>query len=133
MISPLDFLKNLLKDESTIFESDQTQKIEIAMAILLSHVIMADGKVTMQESENIKQFYAKEFGLSSSQTHKIFREIEDNMNEIGESIDAIKEALKNDPASLAEILKHMNNLILCDGCVDREYALFETLRVFLTR
>ena len=128
-----DFLKNLLKGDNAIFETDITREIEVAMAILLSHVIIADGKVSQQESENIKRFYAKEFKLTSTQTYKLFHEVEDNMDEIGESIDTIKTALKNDPASLAEILRHINNLILCDGCVNREYALFETLRVFLAK
>lgn len=133
MMSPLDFLKNLLDDESTIFQKDNTQDIEMAVAILLSHVIMADGKVTIEESENIKKFYAKEFGLSNAQTQQLFNEIMDNMDEIGESIDTIKSALQNDKQALSEILKHINNLILCDGCIDKEYTLFEALRVFLMR
>ena len=60
MISPLDFLKRLHNNNDKIYENDQSKKIETAMAILLSYVMLADGKVTQQESDNVKKFYAKE-------------------------------------------------------------------------
>lgn len=131
MISPLEFLKELLNSETDIFADNEQEKLQNVMAILITHVILADGKVTSEERAKVLSFFENEFELESAQTEELFASIMDNINEFEENLDTLQNAIKNNSLAKSELLRHINNIIICDGCVDREYDVFESIRLAL--
>ena len=131
MSSPLEFLKDLLSNQTDIFQTNDTQKIQNAMAILISHIIMADGKITQEENKKVLSFFQNEFNLEESETQKLFNAILDNLHEFQEHLDVLTQTIKSDSHAKHEILRHINNIIICDGCIDREYEVFEAIKASL--
>ena len=131
MLSALDFLKDLLSDKTDLFKTNEEEKIKDTMAILISHIIMADGKVTKEENEKVFAFFQNEFALEEKETRVLFTSIMDNLHEFEAQLDILTSTIKNNLHIKSEILRHLNNIIICDGCKDREYDVFETIRVSL--
>lgn len=77
------------------------------------------------------EFFQQEFNMSTSEAHELFESVLENMNELEKYIDRLNGLLHNDLQTKAKVLQHLNNLIICDGCVDAEYDVFETIRVSL--
>jgi len=132
MLSPLKFLKELLKNDTDIFKEDEEEKVKNSMAILITHIIMADGVVTKEENKKVLAFFENEFEMKEEETHLLFDSIIDNLHEFEAHLDILTTTLKNSSHAKSEILRHINNIIICDGCIDREYDVFEAIRVSLT-
>ena len=132
----LDSLKklitNLQKNDSRIFDEDiNHDAIKDTLAVLMVHVSMADKKTTQKENEKILGFFQQEFQMSASETHELFETVVKNIDELEKYLDRLNELLSKDIHAKAKVLQHLNNLIICDGCVDIEYDVFETIRVSL--
>ena len=129
MLSPLEFIQNLLKNDAKIFESENEQDaVKDALAILICHIIYADGKVTKQEQKKIFGFFQNECEMDKSETDELFDSILGDMDKFGKHLDILTDALKSNAHAKSEVLRHLNNIIICDGCVDREYEIFEVIR-----
>jgi uncharacterized tellurite resistance protein B-like protein len=128
MYSPLNLIKNLLSNDTKIFDQENNiVAIKDALAILICHVIIADGIVTKQERAKIFSFFKLEFQMKQEATEELFTSILDNMNEFEEHLDILTQAVKNSVHTRAEILRHLNNIIICDGCKDSEYDIFNKI------
>lgn len=128
MYAPLKLIKDLLTNDTKLFKDEQSHDVvKDALAILMSHIIIADGIVTKQERAKIFSFFGDEFAMNAEETKKLFDSILDNMHEFETHIEILTDALKNSPTMRAELLRHLNNIIICDGCKDSEYALFDKI------
>lgn len=125
----MQLLKSLNENDSRIFDQDvNPDAIKLTMAILMNRIISADGKTTPPETKKKLDFFQQEFGLDKAQTDAVFKSINDDVKTIDVNIDALKEAIHNDLKAKAEILKHLNNLIVCDNCENIEYRVFDEIR-----
>jgi len=129
MLSPIEFIQNLLKNDTKIFEDEnQEDAIKDALAILICHIIYADGKVTKQEQKKIFNFFKHEFEMDEDETNLLFDSILKEFYEFEKHLDTLTNALKNSVHAKSEVLRHLNNIVICDGCIDREYDVFEAIR-----
>ncbi len=125
----LQLFKSLNENDSNIFDEDLNHDvIKETLAVLMVHITMADKKTTEKENEKLLGFFQQEFSMSSSETHDLFELIVHNSDEIEKHIDVLNNLLNDDIRTKAKVLQHLNNLIICDGCVDAEYLVFETIR-----
>ena len=66
--------------------------------------------------------------MTSKETHDLFESIIHNIDELDKHIDALNKLLSDDLVTKAKVLQHVNNIIICDGCVDAEYDVFEMIK-----
>ena len=132
LASLVKLLKSLQDNDSKIFdEGINHDAIKDTLAVLMVHVSMADKKTTEKENEKMLGFFQEEFNMSVSETHELFEAVVENIDELEKYIDRLNHLLSNDLQAKAKVLKHLNSLIICDGCVDAEYDVFETIRISL--
>ena len=125
----LQLFKSLNENDSNIFDEGLNHDvIKETLAVLMVHITMADKKTTEKENEKLLGFFQQEFSMSSSETHDLFELIVHNSDEIEKHIDVLNNLLNDDIRTKAKVLQHLNHLIICDGCVDAEYLVFETIR-----
>ncbi len=125
-------LHNLKENDVRIFDEDINQDIiKNTLAVLMVHISKADKQTTQKENAKMLGFFQEEFNMSTSEAHELFESVLENMNELEKYIDRLNGLLHNDLQTKAKVLQHLNNLIICDGCVDVEYDVFETIRVSL--
>ncbi len=125
-------LKSLKENDSKIFDDEiNHDAVKDTLAVLMMHVAMADKKTTEKENKKMVEFFQQEFNMNTEETHELFESVVENMNELEKYIDTLSNILANNIAVKARIMQHLNNLIICDGCVDEEYHVFETIKTSL--
>lgn len=122
-------LQSLKENDSRIFDEEINQDvIKSTVAVLMAHIIMADKKTTEKENEKVIGFFQQEFNMSTTETHALFESIVQNIDELEKYMDTLNDLLANDITTKARVLQHLNSIIICDGCVDAEYHVFEKIR-----
>jgi len=112
-----------------IFDDGINEKnIKDALAILMCNIIHADGTVTEKEQSEVYEFFRNEFNISKEETNELFNSILGRGPELQAQADFIEKALKLDAKSKGILLVHLNNLIICDGCKDSEYIVFDKIK-----
>jgi len=66
--------------------------------------------------------------MTTQETHELFESIMQNIDELEEHMATLNSLLADNLQTKAKILQHLNNIIICDGCVDVEYDVFETIK-----
>lgn len=129
LASLTQLLKSLKEDDSKIFDKEMNHDVvKDTLAVLMIHVMLADDKITEKENENILGFFQNEFNMSASQTRELFNSIVDNIGEFDMYLETLNKMLVKDISTKAKIMQHLNNLIICDGCLDVEYHVFEKIK-----
>ena len=105
--------------------------IKNTLAVLMIEVVNADKKVTSQERKKILDFFKLEFDMDENTTIDFFNLVKENDTEFNASLAELKSILVDDINARAKTLQHLNSVIICDGCVDEEYEVFESIRGFL--
>lgn len=124
-----NLLKNLRENNTKLFADDsQHEMLKISLAVIMAHIILADGRVTKQEEKKVIDFFANEFDLDHEETNTLFQSIINRFSEFQEQMETLIRIIQNDIKTKALLLEHLNNLIICDGCTDSEYRVFETIR-----
>ena len=122
-------LESLRADEVKIFDENINHDIvKDILAILMVHIIKADKKTTEKENEKILGFFQAEFNMTKSETHELFASVVEVIDELEMYTEKLNIVLADDLITKAKIIRHLNNLIICDGCTDEEYRVFETIR-----
>ncbi len=105
--------------------------IKNILALLMIIVINADGEATPKEQAKILEFFKNEFGQNKDETIAFFNNIVGKKSDFSTLCDELKVTLQNDAMAKAKALHHLNDVILCDGCTDEEYDIFEKIRIDL--
>ena len=122
---------SFLSNSDKFNQHDSSDTIKNILAVLMISVVKADKKTTKDEQLKVLSFYKSEFGMSEDETIDLFNSASSNEEEFNLSLTELKEILSNDLQTKAKVLGHLNSLIICDGCVDEEYDLFEGIREYL--
>ncbi len=129
LASLTQLLESLKAKDTKIFDKDINHElIKDTLAVLMTHIMLADNKITKKENEKILGFFQQEFNMSSEETHELFNSIVENIGEFEVYLDALNRTLANDLTAKSRIMQHLNSLIICDGCIDAEYHVFETIK-----
>lgn len=105
--------------------------IKNILAVLMISVVNADKKSSAKEQKKILDFYRLEFGMNKDTTIDLFNSLAHDNAELNSSLVKLKDILQNDAEAKAKVLHHLNSVIICDGCVDEEYEVFEKIKSFL--
>jgi uncharacterized tellurite resistance protein B-like protein len=105
--------------------------IKNILAVIMIAIVNADQKVTQQEKRKILDLFKLEFGIDEEETIDFFTAVEYNNTAFNSSLVNLKTLLNEDVMTKAKVLQHLNTLIICDGCVDEEYEVFDKIREFL--
>jgi len=129
LLSLAKLLESLKKGDNKIFdESINHDVVKDILAILMVHIIQADKKTTQQEQDKFLGFFQSEFEMTVDETKQLFESIVTNLDEIELQLEQLNQLLSGDTITKAKIIRHLNNLIICDGCMDEEYHIFETIK-----
>ncbi len=122
MAEDIDGYENEMDAHATMFP----------IAVVMHHIMVADGIISEKERNLVVHYFQKEFALDEGETYALF----DAVAELGEPLfthlKSIRSKIDVKPAITASIFKHLNDLIICDGCEDSEYKVFEKARAVLT-
>ena len=101
------------------------------IAVIMHHIVQTDVRLSKEESTALIRFFKEEFALEEDETFELF----DTVAEIGEPLFAQLKELKGtvykNSVVKVNIFKHLNNLIICDGCENSEYRVFEKVKAVL--
>ena len=117
---------------SNLFDQHSNKKaIKNILAVLMIKVIYADTKITKKEQNAVLNFYKNEFGLNKEETIKIFNEVGHYETSFNEALLELQAILSGDSMAKAKALQHLNSIIICDGCTEEEYEIFEDIKSYL--
>lgn len=119
---------SFLNGPSTFTKYDEKDAIKKILALLMINVVNADNKVTAKEQAKILSFFKSEFEMNENETITLFNSIEDNLDEFNTASQELNEILKNDVVAKAKALNYLNSIIICDGCEDIEFEVFEKIK-----
>jgi len=125
----LDKLKQLFRaDEET--KIDKKNKILYAsFAVVFYHVIDADGVKSLQEKEKFFNFFKNYFELEQDLVLELYNDVVELEGDLDKHLEILKEELQNFPSLKIKLMNELNSIILSDGIDDREYVVFEKVRV----
>jgi len=119
---------SFLNGSSTFTKYDEKDAIKNILALLMITVVNADKKVTAKEQAKILSFFKSEFEMNENETITLFDSIEENIEEFNKASKELNEILQNDIAAKAKALNYLNSIIICDGCEDIEFEVFEKIK-----
>ncbi len=122
---------HFLKGSDIFNQHTNRDAIKNILAVLMINVVNSDKKSTTKEQVKILNFYRLEFGMDKDSTINLFNSVEYDDTELNFRLAELKYILQNDTAARAKVLHHLNSVIICDGCVDVEYEIFEKIKSFL--
>lgn len=109
------------------------ESVKLSLAMIMWHVILADGRITEKEIIKLFGFFQKEFALDTTQITTLIVDLKENSNDIKSHVQVIEQQLLNNISAKAILLNHVNALIICDGTADIECQVFEEIRSILMR
>jgi uncharacterized tellurite resistance protein B-like protein len=112
----------------SLLNHEKCDPVRSSIAVLMVHIIKADGKITNKEINYMRKLFADEFGMKSSESDKLFNDIEQNIPDLEGAVEIINNHLRVDNAEKAKIMAHLNQLICIDGVEECEYDMFEQIR-----
>lgn len=118
-------------DKSTFDERKNKNALKNILAVLMITVVNADEKSTIKEQNKVLEFYQNEFNMNKEETINFFNSVKHENRDVVVALENLKELFASDVQTKAKVLHHLNSLIICDGCEDVEYDIFEQIREYL--
>lgn len=113
-----------------LFEHPEAEKIHVALASVLYHVIAADKLESRNEKKKFKEFLANEFDMNSEQISTLHDNVKTFKSDLKTDLKTIEEYLKEDPALRMNFMEKLNQLICVDGAKSNEIEIFyEAMKV----
>jgi len=103
-------------------------KVKVALATLMCNIAHADNKITSIERDNVYSFFQQEFELSTEETKSLFAPLLEQSSILDKEVEIVRQALVDNMKLKALLLRHLNNLIICDGCENIEYDVFSEIK-----
>ena len=122
---------HLFQDAQLFGLHANSDEIKNILAVLIIKTVLSDGKSTKQEQAKVIEFFDKEFNLNKDETVTLLNTTEYMSNEYTNALTRLEEILKEDNSIAPKIMTYINNIIICDGCADEEYEVFETIKIYL--
>ena len=119
---------HFLKGQNLFNHHENKDAIKNILAILIISVVKADQKHSIQEQKTVLDFFQNEFNMSTEETTEYFDSVVHNEEEFDKAKKELNDILNTDKSAKAMALQMLNEVIICDGCVDAEYVLFEEIK-----
>jgi len=122
---------HLFQDSELLGLHENRDEIKNILAVLIIKTVLADGESTKKEQTKVLEFFRAEFNLSSEETVSLLNTTSYDDKEYTKALTRLEEILNEDDSIKLKIMNHINNIIICDGCADEEYEVFETIKIYL--
>jgi len=123
--------KNLIKICDLINNKkniEDEKEFKLASATLICDVVHNVIDTNDSKKEEYCQLFKDKLNMPKEELEKIKDKISTDEKNIDEKIEYIKKELKNDPYQIMELMKILNRFIILDGCSEKSYREFETIR-----
>ena len=124
---------HLFQNKELLSFHTDSDKIKNILAVLIIKTVQADGKCTQEEQKKVLEFFSKEFNLNRDQALELLYKTDGNTQEYVTALTQLEEILNTDSSIKLKIMNYINNIIICDGCTDEEYDVFETIKIYLAK
>ena len=118
-------------DKTTFDEKHNKNALKNIIAVLMITVVNADNVHTLKEQNRVLEFYKNEFNMSREETISFFNSVKHENKDIVTALENLQVYFSSNIGIKAKILHHLNSVIICDGCVDAEYEVFEQIKAYL--
>jgi len=112
-------------------QSDENTRLKNILAVLIIKIVLADNKSTKKEQKAVLKFFNDEFSLSADETKKLLNTTNYNDENYTKILTQLEEILHTDDSIKAKLMSYINSIIICDGLIDEEYEVFETIKIYL--
>ncbi len=127
-----EFLKKLDNEACTsVFSPENPEYFTFSFAVVMYHVMKADRSVSKIERKHLDGLFQREFKMDPAETEALFDDIEAHYGEFAKHLSAIECEISQNAHHKAAFMEHINHLIVCDGCRDEEFELFEKIKQHL--
>ena len=130
MITKLKEWFESLESEEEIDKSNQI--LHISFAVVVFHVVRADGKETLQEQEKFVNIFTEYFDLDKERVAELYKFAVNLEGNVDEHLEVLKEKIAHVPSVKMKLMHEVNSLIQADGIDNREYVVFEKIREALS-
>jgi len=118
-------------NKTTFDENKNKDALKNIIAVLMITVVNADNEHTVKEQNKVLEFYKNEFNMSKDETIDFFNSVKHEDKDVLAALESLQELFSSDIGTKAKVLHHLNSIILCDGCLDVEYEVFEKIKAYL--
>ena len=119
---------HFLRGHNLFNQHTNSDAIKNILAVLIISVVKADKKHSLAEQKTVLDFFKNEFKMNEELTLKYFNEVIHNSEEFDRAKEELNTILDTDITAKAKALQMLNDVIICDGCVDAEYVLFQKIQ-----
>ena len=113
-----------------LFEHPEEEKIHVALASVLYHVVSADHNESRNEKEKFQQFLSEEFDMNKEQISTLYGYVKTLKSDLKSDLKTVEEYLKHNSALRMRFMGKLNQLICVDGSKNDEIEIFyEAMKV----
>lgn len=105
--------------------------LQRAFAVVIYHTIIADDIETSQEKERFASFFKLDFGLTDAQVGELYEEASRFDSDFETYLDVLKEKIAIYPEIELKLMQTLNRMMSSHSFNEKEYAVFERIRVAL--
>jgi len=119
---------HFLRGQDLFNQHENSDAIKNILAVLIISVVKADKKHSLPEQKTVLDFFKNEFKMDEKVTLAFFDSIKHDDDEFYKAKEELNTILDADVSAKAKALQMLNEVIICDGCVDAEYVLFQEIQ-----
>lgn len=119
------WLENLDQDDDLDKHDTKVQKI---FAIVIFHVIKADGVESEKEKEQFSTYFEGQFELDEKAVTQLYEDVSVLEGDFDYHLKALQELIGNSPGIKVKLMHAINTLIQSDKIDDREYRVFDRIK-----
>ena len=107
-----------------LFEHPEVEKIHVALASVLYHIITADQLASHNEMKKFQEILTNEFNMTSDQISTLYGYVKTLKSDLKTDLKTVEEYLKQNPALRMRFMGKLNQLICVDGTKNDEIEIF---------
>ncbi len=112
------------EQSNKLFNHPEDEKLHIALACLLYHIISADQHSSNKEKQLFSSILSHEFDLTQAQVKALYEKAQTLKSELKTDLHTISEYLKESPSKRMAFMNKLNQLIMLDGVKSNEISIF---------
>ncbi len=106
--------------DNHLFKHGDDEKIHLALASVLHHIINASHRESPKEVREFKELLKTEFELNDEQVQYLHQSVESANRDFSDDLKTINEHLKDTPVIKKQFMEKLIHLISVDGVIDSE-------------
>ena len=127
MITQLtEWFQSLVSNTNT---DEPLTDVKLSVGVLLYHIIIADKKQSQKELDRFNQLFTDRFKETDKSIGAFMDQLMRLEGTLGVHVSIIKQHLADTGQNYLSIMNTLNEMIMVDGIDDREYRVFEEIKI----